>query len=52
MVRDAGETLVDLREHIIDDPKGRSRTHKEDHPEHMYIEDDDSGQGERDMQGV
>ena len=49
MVREIGETSVDLRKHSIKDIGGRSRKKHEDPPEGMYEEVDNSGRGERGM---
>ena len=49
MVREIGETSVDLRKHSNKDTGGRSRKKHEDPPEGMYEEVHDSGRGKRGM---
>ena len=47
VIREVGETSVDLQKHSIKDTGGKSR--KKDSPEGMYEEVDDRGRGERGM---
>ena len=49
MVRDIGETSVDLRKYNIKDTGGKSRKKHEDPSEDIVEEVDDSGRGERGM---